>query len=249
MDKPEQLPTVSAQAEPCLPERRFVAGEVRAVMPDMPEEDMPEEEPKGKMPHLRGYAAVFNQVTDLGYFREVIEPGAFKRAIVEDDVRALCNHDPGMVLGRNRAGTLTLSEDDHGLMADMIPPSCRADVVECVQRGDVTGMSFQFRALREEWDYQQEPPIRRLLECELWDVGPATFPAYQGTSVYARTATGTGRTPEDVYRGQELARRQAQPAGQEPGLDAEAVGQEPDQAAEAERMRMRLRLRAVQATL
>lgn len=62
---------------------------------------------------IKGYAAVFNERSeDLGGWREIIMPGAFKRAIREEqDVRALINHDPNLVLGRTKSGTLKLDED------------------------------------------------------------------------------------------------------------------------------------------
>ena len=68
-----------------------------------------------------GHAALFNAWSeDLGGFREQVAPGAFTKAIQMDDVRALLNHNADYVLGRNRAGTLTLSEDDQGLHFDVL---------------------------------------------------------------------------------------------------------------------------------
>ncbi|HHW13481.1 MAG TPA: hypothetical protein GXX28_00935, partial [Firmicutes bacterium] len=62
-----------------------------------------------------GHAAVFDTITDLGWFQERVARGAFAESIRVDDVRALFNHDPNIVLGRNKAGTLRLSEDETGL--------------------------------------------------------------------------------------------------------------------------------------
>src|SRR6185436_2663171 len=115
-----------------------------------------------------------------GWFIESVAPGAFRRAIVEDDVRALFNHDPNFVLGRNRAGTLKLSEDDVGLAIEILPPDTQQarDLMVSIERGDVSQMSIGFRALKQEWDESGDVIKRKLLECELFDISPVTFPAF-----------------------------------------------------------------------
>lgn len=141
-------------------------------------------------PRLIGHAAVFNTETKIGrWFRERIAPGAFRRAIAEDDVRALFNHDENWVLGRNRAGTLRLAEDDVGLAIDITPPDTqlvRDMVLAPISRGDVSQMSFGFVMRREEWDETEAVPLRTLLEVELFDVSPVTFPAFPTTDVAMR---------------------------------------------------------------
>ena len=81
---------------------------------------------EGESPLIRGYAAVFNHWAEIvpGLFRERIAPGAFRHTLRDADVRALLNHDPNYVLGRNTAGTLTLEEDKHGLAVEIDPPGC-----------------------------------------------------------------------------------------------------------------------------
>jgi HK97 family phage prohead protease len=154
-------------------ERRFVVAELRA---------------DGDKPKITGYAALFNAVTDLGMFREQIAPGAFSASLAKpDDVRALWNHDPNIVLGRNTAGTLTLSEDERGLRIEIDPPDTQwgRDAVTSIRRGDVSQMSFGFFTHRESWDYEQN--MRTLEEVELFDVSPVTFPAYADTTVAVRS--------------------------------------------------------------
>ena len=75
---------------------------------------------------IRGYAAVFNAWAEIvpGLVRERIAPGSFRRTLRDADVRALLNHDPNYVLGRNKAGTLELREDKHGLAVEIEPPDC-----------------------------------------------------------------------------------------------------------------------------
>lgn len=137
-----------------------------------------------------GYAAVFNSLSeDLGGFREVILPGAFDRALREGhDVRALWNHNPDVVLGRTKSGTLKLSVDEKGLRSEIDPPETRAaeDVLTSIRRGDVDGMSFAFRVLTDNWRTEGGEQLRELADLELLDVSPVAYPAYPATQVSAR---------------------------------------------------------------
>jgi len=144
----------------------------------------------GEKRRIVGHAAVFGQWSeDLGGFREKVAAGAFKKTLKEADVRALWNHDPNFVLGRNKAGTLELSEDDTGLAVDIDPPDVQwaRDLMVSMERGDVTQMSFGFRTVKDAWNEEDKQQIEReLLEVELFDVSPVTYPAYPQTSVSAR---------------------------------------------------------------
>lgn len=146
---------------------------------------------EGRPPKLVGYAAVFNSLSDeLGRFREQIRPGAFANSIKTSDIRALWNHNPDYVLGRNRAGTLSLAEDEKGLKIEITPPDTTwaRDLMESIRRGDVDQMSFGFRTKMDEWDERDEKNvIRTLLEVELFDVSPVTYPAYPATNIGVRS--------------------------------------------------------------
>lgn len=146
----------------------------------------------GEARKMVGHAAVFNQPADIGgWFREQIEPGAFKSSIRKDDVRALFNHDPNYVLGRNTAGTLTLSEDETGLKTTIDPPDTQwaRDLSVSIARGDITQMSFAFQVLEEEWvrGEGKELDLRTIKKVRLFDVSPVTFPAYEGTDLAIRS--------------------------------------------------------------
>jgi HK97 family phage prohead protease len=107
-------------------------------------------------------------------------------------VRALWNHNPDYVLGRNRAKTLTLSEDSRGLKIEVDPPDTQfaRDLMVSIERGDVSQMSFAFsvRANGQNWGKDDDGQVvRTLTNVRLFDVSPVTYPAYQQTDVAVRS--------------------------------------------------------------
>lgn len=139
---------------------------------------------------VSGYAAVFNETADIaGMFLERIAPGAFSDAIGRDDVVFLINHD-GLPLARTRSGTLTLSEDGHGLKVETTLDAADPDVARIVgkmQRGDLDKMSFAFRPVQQSWDESGPMPVRTIEKAELFDVSIVTTPAYSGTEIGLRS--------------------------------------------------------------
>lgn len=140
---------------------------------------------------LVGHAAVFDTPEEIypGLVEEVA-PGTFRRAIVEDDIRALWNHDSNWVLGRNRAGTLVLAEDDTGLRVEIKVPDTQwaRDLMVSIRRGDVSQMSFGFVAIKQEFTQLDGNRVKRRLEdVQLMDVSPVTYPAYPTTDIQARS--------------------------------------------------------------
>ena len=161
-----------------------------------------------EMPALVGHAAVFNQEADIaGFFFERVAPGAFARAIEEDDVRALFNHDVNFVLGRNRAQptpTLELAEDATGLLTTTFPPDTTyaRDLVVSIGRGDVSQMSFAFRVRKETWEEKNKHEwLRTIQDVELFDVSPVTFPAYPTTDVGLRALNAFKEAAARAARG------------------------------------------------
>lgn len=142
-------------------------------------------------PVIQGHAALFNSLSEpLFGFREKIAPGAFKNAIKEDDIRALFNHNPDHVLGRNKSGTLRLNEDKKGLAIEIDPPDTQVarDLQTSIKRGDITQMSFGFQVVKDTFDHKDDGDvIRTLEEVRLFDVSPVTYPAYTDTDVSVRS--------------------------------------------------------------
>ena len=148
---------------------------------------------------LEGYAARFNSPSkDLGGFRETIAPGAFKRALAQnDDVFCLFNHSADKVLGRTSSGTLSVNEDDKGLhFRCQLDPNQQwhRDLHSAVARGDLRECSFAFTPNGpdgEDWqnvkDERGNWSISRMLkDVNLFDASVVTHPAYDNTSVQAR---------------------------------------------------------------
>lgn len=165
---------------------------------------------EGETPHIRGYAAVFDTDSEplADYpgikFVERVAPGAFAKTIKEHDIRALFNHDPSYVLGRNRAGTLMLHEDTHGLAVDITPPDTQwaRDLLTSMKRGDVSQMSFAFKTIRDQWEKIEDQTTgvrthkRTLLEVRLYDASVVTYPAYPATQANVRADGGSEFVPE-----------------------------------------------------
>lgn len=156
--------------------------------------------PDGKS--IEGHAAVFNSRTSLSFFDEQVAPGAFAKTIQESDIRALFNHDPNFVLGRNKAKTLELSEDSKGLLYRIKPPDTQwaRDLMETMRRGDVSQSSFGFRTMKDAWDQGADPVLRTLQEVRLFDVSPVTFPAYEDTDAGVRELLAAAKEDRELGR-------------------------------------------------
>ena len=168
---------------------------------------------------FRGHATVFGRKSeDLGGFREIINPGAFRRVLDSSpDVRALFNHDPSYVLGRTKNGTLDLREDPKGLHSYFTAPdvSYARDLRTLVKRGDVDQMSFAFSmgtGSRDRWEETEDGEIlRTVIEVSgLHDVSIVTYPAYPQTNVGARDELAADTSqPAEVDADEEELRKLA----------------------------------------
>lgn len=154
-----------------------------------------EEQEGGRI--ITGRPIVYGSVTDLGFFREIIDQGALDEADLTD-VRFLVNHNTDMIpLARSRRNngnsTMKMSVDMMGLNLDFVKLDTENNMdaralYSAVERGDLTGMSFMFTIEDEEWqELDTESPLRRVKKIgKVYEVSAVTFPAYEATEINAR---------------------------------------------------------------
>lgn len=144
---------------------------------------------------LDGYGAVFDQWTVIedsyGEYREQISPGAFRRTLGMRMPILQFDHGSHPLIGSIPLGRITsINEDAHGLRvkARLSDNWLVQPVRDAIRDGGITGMSFRFRILNEDWDRGMDGMEERTIrEVELYEVGPVVFPAYEQTSVGVRS--------------------------------------------------------------
>lgn len=163
---------------------------------------------------ITGRPIVYNARTDLGWFDEIIEPGALSNTDLTD-VRFLVNHDTSKIpLARSRRNngnsTMHLTVDDAGMgirvSLDTENNSDARALYSAVQRGDISGMSFMFGIRDEEWEnLDSDHPTRHIRDIsKVVEVSAVTFPAYDQTEINARSkeALENARSAVDTARQQ-----------------------------------------------
>lgn len=145
---------------------------------------------------LSGRPIVFGQRTDLGWYEEVIEPGALDTTDLKD-VRFLVNHNTDMIpLARSRNNNehstmqMSVDADGMGIRVDLDTEnnSDARNLYSAVGRGDITGMSFMFSVDKDSWDdADTDHPLRHIRSIRrVIEVSAVTFPAYSSTSIQTR---------------------------------------------------------------
>lgn len=190
---------------------------------------------EGDAPRFHGTAIVYNQRTAIGNpaswgWYEEIAPGCASKTLQESDVRFLVDHESAKVVARTSAGTLDLTDTPTALEVDSdlnTAKSYVADLAENLRDGSITGMSFGFYVVKDEWtresvtvvndqgvEAELEVDVRRILEIRLVEVSAVTFPAYDATEAGLRSmcdevrslnfpapAPGEDREPGETTRG------------------------------------------------
>lgn len=145
-------------------------------------------EGEGPKRKIGGYAAVYDQWTEIGnWYREKIAVGAMTAALADSDVRLLYNHDSNHLLAREKSGTLTLREDAKGLYFEAELPGHRDDISELIERGDLDECSFAFRVNKQEWNWSDGDTMDERVITEISDVVDVTLATY---GAYPQTEVG-----------------------------------------------------------
>lgn len=160
--------------------RRFIDFEVRALTEDENNELW-----------IEGYAVRFNDPTvlweyDGKEFKEQVDDRAFEDADMSDVIFNY-NHS-GKVMARTRNKTLQLSVDSKGLYM-----KARVDgteegrrIYEEIKGGYIDRMSYSYTV--NESAYDSENRLRTIRKIKkLYDVSAVDIPAYESTSIFARS--------------------------------------------------------------
>jgi HK97 family phage prohead protease len=147
---------------------------------------------------------------NLGGFREIIAPSAFTRSLANNaDVRCLLNHNSDKILGRTKSGTLKVWSDSIGLhyrcQLDR-NQQAHKDLWSAIRRGDISSCSFAF-TIPDGGDSWEETDgrdniyaIRTVRDCDLLDVSPVVYPAYDAAGATSVAARQAGAVSDAVRR-------------------------------------------------
>jgi len=155
--------------------------------------DVKFEESEGKMT-LEGYAIVFDQETLIGNdehgFTEVISRQALHDTQMKDVPMKYNHMDSFLIIARTKNQSLRLSVDEMGLKvhADLLDTHSNQDIYKMVRSGLLDKMSFAFTVDEQVWNREGKLPKRIITKiARLYDVSVVDTPAYDATSIYARS--------------------------------------------------------------
>lgn len=150
-------------------------------------------ESEGKM-ILEGYAIIFDDETLIGDeengFIEIIDRNALANTLMKDVPMKYNHMDSFLIIARTKNNSLQLSVDDKGLKvyAELIDTQSNEDIYKMVRAELLDKMSFAFTVRDQSWDRSGKVPVRRILGIErLYDVSVVDYPAYDSTSIFARS--------------------------------------------------------------
>ena len=157
---------------------------------------------------VEGYAVVFDQVTDLGWCKEIIAQNSLSEADMKDCVLRYNHDDSRLSLARTRNGSLTFEVDGYGLKirAKICDTTEGRDLYKMVKEGYVDKMSFAFTTREAKWDYETDTRTITKID-KLYDVSIVDLPAYEGTDIYARSKEKYNTEKEQYLKEKEEKRQ------------------------------------------
>ena len=160
------------------------------------------EEENKDIPCFVGKAIVYDTETKIcDGVVEKIARNAFEHSANTDDIRCLFNHDPNLVLGRTKNGTLKLKKQDDGIYFHVSPPNTdwAKNLVQSVKRGDITQCSFSFTTDDEDFSSSSNGNVcRTIRDGKLFDVSIVTYPVYEETIVHVRKKVDAFRQKQEI---------------------------------------------------
>ena len=188
---------------------------------------------------LEGYSATFKDETLIGDeewgWIESIDPHAFDDADMRDCCLKYNHNDTSPIMARTRNGSLKLTIDDKGLFmrAELIDTQSNKDFYKMVKAGLLDKMSFAFTVDSEEVDNRSNP-IKRIIKRvgKLFDVSVVDIPAYDSTSLIARSKAMAEAKPDELENSSteeaELENRATEEQEEEPKTEPTELENEVD---------------------
>ena len=164
---------------------------------------------------LEGYAIIYNEETFIGSedygFIESISPDAITEDAIRDVPMKYNHMDSFLIIARTKNQSLQLTSDEHGLKvrAELLDTQHNKDIYKMVKSGLLESMSFAFTVKDQEWDHEGDIPRRYIKEIDrLYDVSIVDIPAYDSTSIFARSL----ESMDLELKAMELAKREQREA-------------------------------------
>lgn len=169
---------------------------------------------------VEGVPIVFGRSTDIGgWWEEEIEEGAIDLEALKD-VRFLVNHDTnGIPLARSRNNNanstmrLTIEQDGVHMAADLDEKNPKAvELLSAIERQDISGMSFMFIVDGDRWENLESDYPKRYIThiSQIFEVSAVTWPAYEQTSINARSLESGKASLESARKALESAKKRSQ---------------------------------------
>ena len=143
---------------------------------------------------LEGYALVFNNETLIGDeeygFIEEIDSRSLSETKMKDVPMKYNHMDSFLIIARTKNQSLSLTVDSIGLKvrAELLDTNTNQDIYKMVRSGLLDKMSFAFTVDEQVWNREGRIPKRTITKIErLYDVSVVDTPAYDATSIYARS--------------------------------------------------------------